>query len=236
MAALRTPFLFCRYTARIDDEELDASGLTEALNEIQGKFLPHGAKAEREGNKTIVVMRPRKEPIHELDVVTWFVGHRPGHRTVADYDAAAQELSFAIEPDSNIVHTGLIAIPEFGVMAVNDRSNALHMGGRSALSRTRAVFKQVPGGHFDFTFLSPGDIEQVVNALELEEYSYTVRRINPTPPSALADALDASMASEGIGINRGTAKPMPGGVMHAGEGTIGATRDLAGAGYGVVGF
>src|SRR5437868_5335102 len=108
VAASRTPFLFCRYVARIDDEDLDASGLTEALNEIQGKFLPHGAKAEREAKNTIVVMRPRKQSIHGVNVVTWFVGHRPGHRTVADYDSSAQELSFAIEPDTNIVHTGII--------------------------------------------------------------------------------------------------------------------------------
>jgi hypothetical protein len=236
MPGSRTPFLFCRYTARVDDEELDASGLTAALNEIQGTFLPHGAKAEREGTKTIVVMRPRKETIHGEEVVTWFVGHRPGHRTVADYDATAQELKFAVQADTNILHTGVIALPTYGVMAVNDRSNALNMGGKPALSRTRSVFKQMPGGHFDYTFLSPGDIEQVVNSLDLEEYSYTVRRINPTPPSALAAALDASMANEGVGIQRGTARPMPGNSMHAGEGTIGATRDLAGAGYGVVGF
>jgi hypothetical protein len=233
---MRIPFLFCRYSAQIDDEELTASGLVQALNEIQGQFLPHGAKAEKEGVHTVVVMKPRKLELHEEDVVTWFVGFRPGHRTITDYDAQDQELQFSVVGDTNILHTAIVAIPRLRVMAVNDRSNSLNMGGKPALSRTRSVFKQMHGGHFNFHFLAPGDLKQVVNNLELEEYSYTVRRINPTPPTTLAAALDASMEAEGIFIQRGVAKPAVGGSMKANGRLIAATRDLAADGYGVLGF
>ncbi|MCB2049191.1 MAG: hypothetical protein KDE32_13355 [Novosphingobium sp.] len=232
----KVPYLFCRYTAHIDDELLDASGLTQALTEIQGTYFAHGAKAEREGRKDVVVMRPRQVEIAGETAVTWAIGHVPGQRTVTNYDAANQEIQQRIEADDNIVHTHILALPRLGVMAINDRVSAMHMGARSALSRTRSAFRHMAGGSFTFWFLQPGDVSNVLDQLSLKEYSFTVRRINPTPPGALSAALDASMEAEGIGVYRGVSKPMPGGEMHRDEGVIGQTAELAEGGYGVVGF
>lgn len=218
------------------EETLNCSGVLQALTEIQGQFLPHGPKAEREKFYSIVVMRPRRIDIAGEEVVTWAVGFRPGHRTVTDYDSDTQEISYAVQSDSHIIYTTMIALPRLGVMAVNDRVNALNMGASAALSRTRSVFRQIEEGAFSYWFMQQGDVANIVDRLDLTEYAYTVRRINPTPPSVLAAALDASMGLEGIGINRGVAKPLPGETMHAKEGFIQATTDLAGAGYGVLGF
>src|SRR3569623_331060 len=230
------PFIFCRYAMQVGDDTLDASGTLQALIEIQGKFLPHGPKAERDKVNSIVVMQPRRMPIGEEEVVMWEIGHRPCHRTVTDYDATNQKIKLTVEGDTHILYTTMLAIPRLGAMAVNDRVNSLNMDARSALSRTRSVFRQIEGGAFIYSFLERGDVVSFVKQLDLLEYAYTVRRINPTPLSVLAAALDASYAQEGIGINRGVAKPMPGETMHAKEGLIEATTDLAGAGYGVLGF
>ncbi len=110
------------------------------------------------------------------------------------------------------------------------------MGARPALSRTRAAFRQIENGSFAYWFLNPGDVAGIVSELDLLEYSYTARRINPTPPTVLAKAFDASMEAEGIAIQRGVAKPEPGETMHAAGGVIEATSDLVGAGYAVAGF
>lgn len=234
--ATKIPFLFCRYVAQIEDEVLDAAGTLSALNDLQGKYLPSGPKAERENNPTIVVMRPRKLTIGGEEVVTWDIGHRPGHRVVTDYDAASQEISHVVQDDKHIVHTTIVAVPRLGAMAVNDRINALNMGARPALSRTRAAFRQIENGSFAYWFLSPGDVAGIVSGLDLLEYSYTARRINPTPPSVLAAAFDATMEQEGIALQRGVARPEPGETMHAAGGVIEATSDLVGAGYAVAGF
>lgn len=232
----RAPFIFCRYSAQIDDNELSAAGLKQALIDIQGQYLPHGRTAEREGRNDVVVMRPKRDTIGEEDIVTWAIGHRPGHRTKTNYDPVAQEIRQRVQADDHILYSDIIAVPRLGAMAVSDRSSAMHMGGKVALSRTRSAFRFMDGGHFAFSFLAPGDITTMMQALDLKEYSYTVRRINPTPPGVLAAALDSSMETEGIGIMRGVAKPMPGGEMKVDEGLIGQTGQLAGGGYGVVGF
>jgi hypothetical protein len=230
------PFIFCRYTMHVDDELLDADGAFQALSEVQGKFLPHGKKAEREGLNSVVVMQPSKVSVGDEDVVTWKIGNRPGYRNVTDYDASGQTITNQIEDDRHIVYSEIVALPRLGVMAVNDRINAMHMGAQPALSRTRSAFRQIDGGTFAYWFLQPGDVELILEDLDLAEYAYTIRRINPTPPSVLAAALDASMQSEGIGIQRGVAKPMPGETMHSENGFIRASSDFVEAGYGVLGF
>lgn len=233
---LRAPFIFCRYSAQIDEDELDESGLLEALSEIQGQYLPHGRKAEQESKNDVVVMRPRRVTVGSEDVVTWAIGHKPGHRVVTSYDAANEEIRDRIRADDHILRSEIVAIPRLRVMAVSDRQSAVYMGGKVALSRTRSAFRFMDGGHFAFWFLSPGDVTAMMSVLDLKEYSYTVRRINPTPPGALSAALDASMEAEGIGVLRGVARPMPGGEMEGHEGLIGQTAELAGGGYGVLGF
>lgn len=232
----KIPFLFCRYVARIDDDILDAAGLAQALSEIQGQYFAHGAKAEREARRDVVVMSPQRLEVAGELAVTWAIGHVQGHRIVTDYDPTEQVMRQRLERDSNHIYTKMLAIPRLGALAADDRTSATFMGGRVALSRMRSAFRHMPGGSFDFSFLAPEDVLGIIDALELSEYSYTVRRINPTPPGALAAAFDATMEREGVGIQRGVAKPMPGGEMHIGEGIIGQTAELATGGYGVVGF
>jgi hypothetical protein len=231
-----TPYVFCRYTIHVDDDLLDATATLQALNEVQGQFLPHGHKAASKGINSIVVMQPRRIEIDEQEIVTWKIGHRPGHRTITDYDATGQQISYQVENDRHIIYTDIVAVPSLGVMAVNDRVSTMHMGAKPALSRTRSALRQVPGGAFAYWFLQPGDVDAILQDMALEEYSYTIRRINPTPPSVLAAALDETMAQEGIGIQRGVAKPMPGETMQSGNGFIAASSDFVDAGYGVFGF
>lgn len=231
-----TPFLFCRYAMHMGDDLLDATGTYEILNEFQGKYMPSGPAAEQKGEATLVIMRPEKLEVGNENVVKWVVGHKPGHRTVTQYDSDKKEIKYTFEKDNHILHTAIYAIPRIGALAVGDRVNTLNMGGKPALSRTRAIFRKIPYGSFNFWFLNPGDIAAIVGDLELLEYAYTVRRINPTAPGPLAAALDASMEKEGVGIRRGVDRPMPGESMKAKDQFIAASTELAAGGYGVLGF
>lgn len=236
----KIPFLFCRYSAHIDEEYLDADGLLAALTEVQGKYLPQGPTDEKNNVHTVVVMKPRKLDVEiggaVETIVTWAIGNRPGHRTVTSYNSNSQEITYTVEGDAHIFHSSIIAVPRLGAMAVNDRTNALNMGGRPALRRCRAAFRQIEDGAFSYWFLAPSDVKSIVGELDLKEYSYTARRINPTSPSALAKAFDATMEQEDIEKLSGIAKPKPGGSMHAKGGVIEATTDLVTVGYAVAGF
>jgi hypothetical protein len=231
----KIPYLFCRYSMQIGDDVLDAAGTLAALSEHQGTYYPSGPKEDRDGVKSSVVMKPRQVLVDGEAAIVWSMGFRPGHRVVTGYDAITQEMTRQVEADTHIYHADIVAVPRLQVMAIQDRSSATYLGARSALRRIRAVFRQIEDGSFSYTFMGPGDLTQVLDDLKLGEFHYTVRRINPHPPSALAQALDESFQQEGIGISRGVVKPLPGAEMEKGNGLIGAATDLASAGYGVIG-
>src|SRR5690606_16943942 len=105
----------------------------------------------------VVVMRPRRDTVEGEEIVTWAIGHRPGHRVTTTYDAAKREIRQRVSPDDHIVYSDVIAIPRLGALAISDRQSAVYMGGRPGLSRTRSAFRFMDGGHFAFWFLTPGD-------------------------------------------------------------------------------
>lgn len=230
------PFLFCRYQMLVDEEMLEAAAQLEALVSVRGQSFAHGAKAEREGVFDTLLMRPRSIEIGAETVLTWSMGHRPGSRRKSSYDADTDELSSAVERDDHTRWTNFVAVPRLGAVAVDDRLSDEHMGALAAISRLRSVFQNVDGGAFQAQLLAPGDVNAVLGELSLTEYSYTVRRYNPHAPSDLARRTSEAMAAEGIGMQRGLVRPAAGEVMHAGEGLIQGTSDLAEAGYGVRGF
>ncbi len=230
------PYLFCRYNMHIGDELLDAAGQHAALADVQGQMMPHGAAAVRENRRTVLVMRPKRKTINGEDVITWSVGDRPGLRLKTGYDPVSQTIRQKHEPDEHITYTDFIALPRLGALAIEDRISNTTMAASSALPRMRSIFGQIEDGYFSYQMLAQGDLGRLLGSLDLLEYSYTVRRYNPHAPSALAKRLHDAMGEEGIGIQRGVAKPMPGETMKAGEGLIQATSDLAQAGYGVTGF
>jgi hypothetical protein len=220
----------------VDEELLDETGQLEALQSIKGQSFAHGPKAEREGTLDILLMQPRTLDVDGEAVITWSMGHRPGTRRKIEYDSDTDEISSSIERDNHTITTRFIALPRLGVVAVDDRLSAEYMGAQAAISRLRSAFQHVDGGAFQAQLLAPGDVDSVLGELSLTEYSYTVRRYNPHPPSDLARRTSEAMAAEGIGTQRGVVRPMPGEKMHAGDGLIQGTSDLAEAGYGVRGF
>lgn len=65
----KAPFILCRCSVQINDDELDVAGLLQSLTDIQGQYLPHGRQAEQDERNDVVVMRPQRIEIDDESVI-----------------------------------------------------------------------------------------------------------------------------------------------------------------------
>lgn len=141
------PFLFCRYELVVDDDPLDARAQLVSLKELQGKYYPYGPKAEREGKFDSIVMRPRSFTLDEKMVLTWSIGQLVGQRLSVQYNIKEDDISRQYHKDDSLRYADFVAVPELGVLAVDDRLGETRLGGRAATNRFCSVFRQIDGGN-----------------------------------------------------------------------------------------
>lgn len=235
MADKPVPFLFCRYGFFVSGEILDANGQLKALQDLQGQFYPHGKKAEEEKKFDSVVMRPRQHEVDGKVVLSWSVGQKIGVRTRYNYDATADKLSPEYVQDSSIRYTDFVAVPDLGIVAIDDRAGDAHLGGRAAANRFRSIFRFLADDADVGIRLttSPADVKLALQTWELTEFAFVARPFNPHPPGYLSEQLSEAFNKDGIGEYRAKAKPAVGKRMHpAGDGLIAAAVELSDAGYG----
>jgi hypothetical protein len=228
------PFFFCRYQFLVDDEPLDIRGQANALKELQGRFFAHGPTAERESHLDSVVMRPRQLKVDGEVALMWSVGRRIGPRLTVGYDPDEDELTRDTVVDEGVNYSDFVAVPRLGVLAVDDRAGAPHLGGKAAINRFRSIFRNIPGGDVAITLTTrPQDVERALAQWSLTEFSFVVRPYNPHPPGDLSKRLSEQLEKDGIGRYTAKAQPVAGRAMHAAEdGHIASVVELSEAGYG----
>lgn len=232
------PFYFCRYSLLVGEELLDTRGQLQALKELQGQFFAHGPKAERESHLDSVVMRPREFQVRRERILAWSVGRKIGVRHSADYDPRRDRLIVEVIEDGSYQYSDFIAVPRLGVLAVDDRSGPLHLGGKAAISRFRSIFRNLEDGAVNIELTTtPEDVKRALRRWELTEFSFVVRPYNPHPPGDLSEALSEQFKKDGIGRYRAKAQPFKGKRMKpAADGHIASAVELADAGYGQYAF
>ncbi|TXH39271.1 MAG: hypothetical protein E6Q98_01060 [Rhodospirillaceae bacterium] len=221
---------------RILDEELDSRGQFGILQDLQGQPVPHGKRAAIAGERDTLIMRPREFKVDGHDVFSWSVGQIIGPKIRAIYDQNADKLKFEEVADGSVRYSDFIALPKFGVLAVDDRSSELHLGGRQAINRLQSVIDLVDDAKIDAVFYaSPQEVRNALENWSLTKFKFTIRPNNPRPVSRLAEEMSELLKKEGIAQLTGSAKPMPGGHMQMkGNGFITAANDLTEAGYGQI--
>jgi hypothetical protein len=162
------------------------------------------------------------------------VGHEIEKRVRAKYDRRKDSLDLDEFNDGSVRFSDFVAVPALGVLAVDDRSGDLHLGGRQAINRLRAVIRMVEGADASIVYeATPQEVSRALKSWKLTEFKFTIRPNNPRPVSRLAAALSDQLRKDFIGQMTGTAKPVPGENMKmSGDGFIAATSDLVEAGYG----
>lgn len=230
------PYLFCRYHLAVDDEPLGVKAQLTALQELQGQLFAHGPTAEHEGRFDTVIMRPRMLTVGRERVLTWSVGQKIDARLGVRYDQKRDSLEFVHIDDGTVRYNDFVAIPRLGVVAVDDRTGDLHMGGKPAIARLRSAFRNVEGGaaYIEMT-TSSADMEHALRNWELREVSFKVRPYNPHARDELARQLSEAMRREGVGTLRAVAVPQKGAAMRPNEGPIDQALSLTADGYGQIG-
>ena len=232
------PYVFCRYWIAVQEEVLDATGQEQFLKEIQGGTVPHGRVRDDRPQSTALVMAPSEFVLGDDTFLKWEVGIRAGVRLQTEYDSKTMTKSQRLVADSHIKFAPVLALPERGIMAVEDRSNDEQISAKQAISAFRSV---VNHWHDGDAFLgtqhgNPDDIRRWLSEWNLEEYSYTISPLNPISASDLAERRSEAMKRENVGRDTGKVRPPEGESMRPNGGIIEETNELAVVGYAQRGF
>lgn len=230
-------FIFCRYAITIGDEALRPDAQLVFLQENQGNEVEHGRV--REGvQPSCLWTDPEPFDFDGGRAISFLVGYKPGVRTRQRYDRNAKRVERNIEPDDHTKLTQIVLVPHIGAMAVQDRSGDEYLPARQAISAFRSIVRLAAegDGSLDVIHATDADVRRALDEWDLKEYLYTVKPLNPLPGTPLSRRRTAAYESEGVGKEIGRVYPKEGQQMHAGDGVIAETRDLAEDGYGQIGL
>lgn len=231
------PFLFCRYNFSVDGELLDTRAQFKILQELQGQFAFVRKHAGGMSEPDTVLMRPQMKRVGGETIFMWSVGRRIGLRIKVDYDISLDRLDFSHVVDPSLHYSDFVALPRLGVLAIDDRAGAPHLGGKAAIDRvTRLVHVLTDGGEIEIVQdTTAGDVRRALQNWNLEEFSFVARPFNPHPPSVLAERLSNQLDEDNIGVVRAKYRARPGQVIRPSpEGMIAEAVDLAEGGYGQI--
>lgn len=230
-------FIFCRYAITVGEDQLTPDAQLVFLQENQGNEVEHGRL--REGiQPSCLWTDPAPVDFDENRAISFHVGYKPGVRTRQRYDRDARVVDRRIEPDDHTKLAMVVLVPALGAMAVQDRSGDEHLPARQGISAFRSIVRLAGNGdgNLDVIHATDGDVRRALDEWDLTEYLYTVKPLNPLPGTPLSRRRTAAYESEGVGKEIGRVYPKEGQEMHAGQGVIAETRDLAEDGYGQIGL
>jgi hypothetical protein len=136
--------------------------------------------------------------------------------------------------DGSIRYSDFVAIPSLSVLAVDDRSGDLHLGGKAAINRFRSVIRSQDDADTSVEFeATPDEVRRALRDWSLTRVKFTLQPNNPRPVARLSQALSDQFKRDGIGKLTGSVQPAEGTQMRMHrEGFIAAAAGLADAGYG----
>jgi hypothetical protein len=228
------PFLFCRYSITVGDDNLNANAQYKIVSELQGQPVAHGPKAEEERNYDTLLMRPAKFQVDGQAVYFWSVGVMIKQRLRAKYDKGNDTIEYELLDDGSVRFNDFIAVPALSVLAVDDRGGELHLGGKQAIHRFRSVIRSVEDADASVVFeASPEEVRKALRDWSLTRFKFTIQPNNPRPVPQLAQTLSDQFKKDGIGKLTGSVQPAEGARMHMHrQGFIAAAAGLVEAGYG----
>jgi hypothetical protein len=222
-------YLFCHYRMTLNDEELSGVAQLNLLGENQGEEFPYGR-----ADSSALIMSPEPLAVGPQQGFAFWIGYRPGARVRVGYDKSRRKRNRRLETDDHIKSAHIVAMPDLGVMAVEDRSSDESIPAQQALRALRSILTNLEEGEGDLeiTHVTDEDVRRALDAWQLTEYMYTVRPLNPISHTDRAERRSAAYRAEGIAKESGRVWPQPGQDMRPNEGVIAETRDLVEVGYG----
>jgi hypothetical protein len=236
--ARAVPYLFCRYRISLEGGVISADEEWKLLTDIKGKPIAYRVRDPKRDDYNTYIMQPREKSYFGYAVYTWSVANDLKFRQRSKYDRIADEVKDEIVETDEVRHTGFIALPALGVMAVDDSISERSLGARAAVARFRAVVETLIDDsdvviHFAGT---PQDAQRALETWTLDEFSFSVRPFNPHPEK-LGEIMDELMRKDNVGSLRGVALPAASQPMRDSHGgLIAEAKGLSEAGYGQYAF
>ncbi|WP_139839520.1 hypothetical protein [Oceanibacterium hippocampi] len=208
------------------------------MNEEQGNGLPHGRLRADRPQANALIMEPNEFESDGEICLTWSVGIRAGVRIQTEYDSQTRTRTLQLVADPHIRFAPVLALPERGIMAIEDRSGDEQISARQAIGAFRTIMQTVHDGDgsFEVHHGDPEDIERWLDEWELKEYSYTIAPLNPISASAFAERRSEAMKRENVWKDAGKVLPPEGQSMQPNGGIIQEANELSEVGYGQRGF
>lgn len=233
------PYVFCRYQIAVDGEPLGGIGQKQLFSESQGRLFEHGAARRDREAPTALLMEPKSHDFDGEQLLTWSVGIRPGYRIRVDYDRAAEQKTHTVVPDPHIKYADLVALPDSGLLAIEDRSGEEHISAKQAISVMRTLSFNLSRdgiGSFSVNHVAEEDVQRWLSEWDLTEYSYSIAPLNPISAKHLGEMRSDAMKADGVGSDQGRMKPPEGQFMRVQGGVVQQVHELAEVGYGQEGF
>ncbi len=236
--ARHIPYVFCRYEICIEDELLGLRGQRQFIKEFQGQDFVHRRQTSSRAQTLGLIMEPGEFNSDGEICLTWDVGFKPGVRTETQYDPLSQKKQHTIVQNSHIRYAPMIALPERGVMAIEDRANDERIPARQAINVFRSIARELGdgGGSFDVHHGEPGEVQRWLQEWDLKEYTYTVSPLNPISAGRYATKRSDAMKAENAARELGKVEPPAGQAMTPNGGVISEVEELNEVGYAQRGF
>lgn len=183
-------------------------------------------------------MEPKFPRFEDHEIISALIGLRPGIRTIVNYDRRSQARTRDTVADTHIKTSHIVLLPEYNVLAIQDKSNDFCIPARTATKILRSVVRGFLGddSELEIAHLSDDEVRRAVQSWSLTDYQYTVRPLNPVSLSDLANERSDRMKAENVARETAHLHAPPGGSMSPNGGPIAQTQEMVDAGYGQNGF
>jgi hypothetical protein len=231
--------LFCRYRITAGDDELNEVGQCAFFKDNQGQPVPYrrwGAKENEDSS--IQIMEPKFKKVDDTKLISTLIGLKPGVRTVVNYDRTSESRTRTSVADTHIKTAHLVLVPEYNILAIQDKSNDFCFPARAAIRIFRSVVRGFLGddSELDIAHLNDTEVKRAIESWALTDYQYTVRPLNPITLSDLTNERSELMKAENIARDSSHLHAPPGESMKPNGGPISQTQEMVDAGYGQNGF
>jgi hypothetical protein len=174
-----TPFVFYTYRFYSSEDRSLLSGANHfsLLSEVHRR--PVSYRGEDQSTR-LVILNDRN--IGDRQVLSFFITRQIQNHKISFYDESRETFEERDEPTIHFPKSQIIMIPEFGKMAVSDKTGEKDIDAKSTMLRLRAIISSV--GFHEMKYEYAGTIQDAKRAIEnweISEFTFDARPFNPHP-------------------------------------------------------
>lgn len=180
------PYLLYNYSMQKDGVAIDALTQAKLIEGMVGIEVAYRKKNPLSIDKDTCIVTPKKTRIDIGDNVvakalSFCVARHITTRGALKWDRSRDAIDRVDRVTDEDVLGFVFLLPEYGKLAVADRTGETYLNASSTLGRLRAIIQSKKGFSISFSTASSGvELGNALKAWELSEFSFTARPFNPS--------------------------------------------------------